>query len=161
MQKILLNRVCIYLTSPPRTGILFKSSMYLPNPSATDRDSFLNRVCIYPTPPPRTGILFESSMYLPNPSATDRVWQMNNFKAGLNSVFNFYEFGCLTKAQEISLYFYLPIVGRRTYVFMPLPSAIVRSETLQPRPGLELGSPIPFSTTKTITQSAPLLISSN
>ena len=54
---------------------------------------------------------------------------------------------CLTRAKEHSLSCYLAIIRKRTNGFM-----LFRCK--RPYPGFELGSPIPFPTTITMTQSA-------
>ena len=44
---------------------------------------------------------------------------------GLNSDFSFSKTSCLTKAEEPSLPYYLPIAGGRIIGFIPLPRALV------------------------------------
>ena len=60
----------------------------------------------------------------------------------LNSEFSFSKTSCLTKSEEISLPYYLPIARGRII------GCYVKCN--QPRPGFELVSPCPFPTTITI-----------
>ena len=48
---------------------------------------------------------------------------------GLNSEFSFSETSCLTKAEEPSLPYYLPIAGRRIIGFIPFPRVLVLCKT--------------------------------
>ena len=60
--------------------------------------------------------------YLPNPSARTEYDTMSVFKrslTGLNSEFFFSWTSCLTKAEEPSLPYYLPIAGGRIFGFIP------------------------------------------
>ena len=98
--------------------------------------------------------------YLPNPSARAGCDTRSNFKqslTGLNSEFSFSWTSCLTKAEELSLPYYLPIAGGR----------IISQEYLcyvkcnQSRPGFELVSPCSFPKTVTIKPRAsphPLIV---
>ena len=73
-------------------------------------------------------------MYLPNPSTTSRMWHKIIFKpckAGLNSEFSSSWIGCLTKAKELSLPYYLSIAGERTDGFMPFSRTLMLIE-MQP-----------------------------
>ena len=69
---------------------------------------------IYPTPPlgqnMTQGQLFKRSL------------------TGLNSQFSFSKTSCLTKAEEPSLPYYLPIAGRRIIGFIPFPRVLVLCE---------------------------------
>ena len=47
---------------------------------------------------------------------------------GLNSEFSFSETGCLTKAEELSLPYYLSIAGRRIIGFIPFLRVLVLCE---------------------------------
>ena len=47
---------------------------------------------------------------------------------GLNSEFSFSKTSCLTKAEEISLSYYLPIAGGRIIGFIPFPRVLVLCE---------------------------------
>ena len=47
---------------------------------------------------------------------------------GLNSEFSFYYTSCLTKAEEPSLSYYLPITGGRIIGFIPFPRVLVQCE---------------------------------
>ena len=47
---------------------------------------------------------------------------------GFNSVFSFSKTSCLTKAEEPSLPYYLPIVGGRIIGFIPFPRVLVLCE---------------------------------
>ena len=49
--------------------------------------------------------------------------------ASLNSEFSFSQTSCRTNYEEPSLRFYLPIAGGKIDGFMPLPTALSRSET--------------------------------
>ena len=74
---------------------------------------------------------------------------------GLNSEFSFSKTSCLSKAEEPSLSYYLPIARGRIIGFIPFPRVLVLCECNQSRPGFELVSPCPFPTTITITPQAP------
>ena len=82
-----------------------------------------------------------------NPSARARYDTRSVFKrslTGLNSEFSFSKTSCLTKPEEHSLSYYLPIGGGiQCYV-----------KCNQSRPGFELVSRCPFSATITITPRA-------
>ena len=62
-----------------------------------------------------------------NPSTREGYDKRSIFKlslAGLNSEFSFSSTSCLTKAEEISLSYYLPIAGGRIIGFVPLPRVL-------------------------------------
>ena len=64
-----------------------------------------------------------------NPSA--RAGYDTFFKqslTGLNSVFSFSYTSCLTKAEEPSVLYYLPIAGGRIFGFIPFPSVLMLCE---------------------------------
>ena len=68
--------------------------------------------------------------YLPNPSARAGYDTRSIFKrslTGLNSEFSF-SYSCLTKAEEPSLPYYLPIAGGRIIGFIPFPRVLVLCE---------------------------------
>ena len=69
--------------------------------------------------------------YLPNPSAREGYDTRSIFKrslTGLNSEFFFSKTSCLTKAEEPSLSYYLPIAGGRIIGFIPFPRVLVLCE---------------------------------
>ena len=69
--------------------------------------------------------------YLPNPSAREGYDTRSIFKrslTGLNSEFSFSSTSCLTKAEELSLSYYLPIAGGRIIGFIPFPRVLVLCE---------------------------------
>ena len=69
--------------------------------------------------------------YLPNPSVRARYDTRSIFKrslAGLNSEFSFSETSCLTKAEEPSLSYYLPIDGEIIIRFITFPRVLVLCE---------------------------------
>ena len=69
--------------------------------------------------------------YLPNPSVRAGYDIGSIFKrslAGLNSEFSFSKTSCLTKAEEPSLPYYLPIAGGRIIGFIPFPRVLVLFE---------------------------------
>ena len=69
--------------------------------------------------------------YLPNPSTRAGYNTRSIFKrilTGLNLEFSFSYTSCLTKAEEPSLLYYLPIVGRRIIGFIPFPRVLVLCE---------------------------------
>ena len=71
--------------------------------------------------------------YLPNPSAQAGYDTRSIFKrslTGFNSEFSFSQTSCLTKAEEPSLSYYLPIVGGRIIGFIPFPRVLVLCEML-------------------------------
>ena len=66
-----------------------------------------------------------------NPSAWAGYDTRSIFKrslTGLNSEFSFSKTSCLTKAEEHSLSYYLPIAGRRIIGFIPFPRVLVLCE---------------------------------
>ena len=66
-----------------------------------------------------------------NPSARARYDTRSIFKrslTGLNSEFSFSLTSCLTKAEEHSLSYYLPIAGGRIIGFIPFPRVLVLCE---------------------------------
>ena len=65
------------------------------------------------------------------PLRSSRIWHKVNFKrslTGLNSEFSFSQTSCLTKAEEPSLSYYLPIAGGRIIGFIPFPMVLVLCE---------------------------------
>ena len=74
---------------------------------------------------------------------------------GLNSEFSLSDTSSLTKAEEISLLYYLPIAGGRIIGFIPFTRVLVLCEIQSISSGFELVSPCPFPTTITITPRAP------
>ena len=66
--------------------------------------------------------------YLPTPTLGQDMTQGQFFKeslTGLNSEFSFSKTSCLTKAEEPSLPYYLPIAGGRIIGFIPFPRVLV------------------------------------
>ena len=63
-----------------------------------------------------------------HPLRSDRIWHKVNFfkrsLTGLNSEFSFSLTSCLTKAEEPSLSYYLPIAGGRIIGFIPFPRVL-------------------------------------
>ena len=71
------------------------------------------------------------SSYLPNPSARAGYDTRSIFKrslTGLNSKFSFSKTSCLTKAEEPSLPYYLPIAWGRIIGFIPFTRVLVLCE---------------------------------
>ena len=73
--------------------------------------------------------------YLPNPSAragydTRSIFFFKRSLTGLNSEFSFSLTSCLTKAEETSLPYYLPIAGGIIIGFIPFPRVLVLCEML-------------------------------
>ena len=69
--------------------------------------------------------------YLPTPPLGQDTTQGQIFKRsliGLNSEFSFSSTSCLTKAEEHSLPYYLPIAGGRIIGFIPFPRVLVLCE---------------------------------
>ena len=69
--------------------------------------------------------------YLPTPPLGLDMTQGQCFKrslTGLNSEFSFSWTSCLTKAEEPSLSYYLPIAGGRIIGFIPFPRVLVLCE---------------------------------
>ena len=65
------------------------------------------------------------------PLCSGRIWHRSLFKrslTGLNSEFSFSQTSCLTKAEEPSLSYYLPIAGGRIIGFIPFPRVLVLCE---------------------------------
>ena len=95
---------------------------------------------IYPTPSTRAGYdtrsIFKRSL------------------TGLNSEYSFSSTSCLTKAEEPSLPYYLPIAGGRIIGFIPFPRVLVLCEMQSVSSRFELVSLCPFPTTITITPRA-------
>ena len=74
--------------------------------------------------------------YLPTPPLGQDMTQGQFFErslTGLNSEFSFSETSCLTKAEEPSLPYYLPIAGGRIFGFIPFPRVLVLCEMLSVR----------------------------
>ena len=70
-------------------------------------------------------------LYLPNPSALAGYDTRSIFKwslTGLNSECSFSKTICLTKAEEPSLPYYLPIAGGRIIGFIPFPRVLALCE---------------------------------
>ena len=70
--------------------------------------------------------------YLPNPSARAGYDTRSIFKrslTGLSSEFSFSLTSCLTKAEEPSLSYYLPITGGRIIGFIPFPSPYIHNNS--------------------------------
>ena len=66
-----------------------------------------------------------------NPSARAGYDTRSIFKrsfTGLSSEFSFFETSCLTKAEEPSLPYYLPVAGGRIIGFIPFPWVLVQCE---------------------------------
>ena len=96
--------------------------------------------------------------YLPNPFARAGYDTRSIFKrslTGLNSEFSFSQTSCLTKAEEPSLSYYLPIAGGRIIGFIPFPRVLVLCEMQSVSSRFELKSPCPIPMTITITPRAP------
>ena len=75
-----------------------------------------------------TGITYS---YLPTPPLGQDMTQGQFFKwslTGLNSEFSFSKTSCLTKAEEPSLPYYLPIAGGKIFGFIPFPRVLVLCE---------------------------------
>ena len=74
--------------------------------------------------------LFQAHIY--QPLRSGRIWhQVNFFKrslTGLNTEFSFSKTSCLTKAEELSLSYYLPIAGGRIIGFILFPRVLVLCE---------------------------------
>ena len=76
-------------------------------------------------------ITFFHKPYLPTPPLGQDMTQGQFFKrslTGLNSEFSFCLTSCLTKAEEPSLSYYLPIAGWRIIGFIPFPRVLVLCE---------------------------------
>ena len=89
-----------------------------------------------------------------NPSAQAGYDTRSIFKrslTGLISGFSFSYTSCITKAEEPSLSYYLPIAGGRIIGFIPFSRVLLLCEMQKSRRGLKLVSPCPFRTTMTIT----------
>ena len=74
---------------------------------------------------------FEALILFTNPSARAGHDTRSIFKrslTGLNLEFSFSQTSCLTKAEEPSLSYYLPIVGGRIIGFIPFPRVLVLCE---------------------------------
>ena len=73
-----------------------------------------------------------SCIYIYQPLRSGRIWHKVNFfkrsLTGLNSEFSFSLTSCLTKAEEPSLSYYLPIAGGRIIGFIPFPRVLVLCE---------------------------------
>ena len=78
-----------------------------------------------------TGTSIRSMILFTNPSARAGYDTRSIFKrslTGLNSEFSFSKTSCLTKAEEPSLSYYLPIAGGRIIRFIPFPRVLVLCE---------------------------------
>ena len=77
------------------------------------------------------GMYIYTYIIFTNPSARAGCDTRSIFKrslAGLNSEFSFSQTSCLTKAEEPSLPYYLPIAGGRIIGFIPFPRVLVLCE---------------------------------
>ena len=75
--------------------------------------------------------LYKSMILFTNPSTRAGYDTRSIFKrslTGLNSEFSFSETSCLSKAEEPSLFYYLPIAGGRIIGFIPSPRVLVLCE---------------------------------
>ena len=98
------------------------------------------KVGIHPTPPQWCGT----------------VSDLKRNCAGFNSKFSFSKIGCLTKAKDPSQPRYLPTVGKKNQVDSYLSLGQLREvKCKRLRLWFELGTPIPFPTTITVTLSTP------
>ena len=81
---------------------------------------------------PKTFKMVLDTIY--QPLRSGRIWHKVNFfkriLTGLNSEFSFSSTSCLTKAEEPSLSYYLPIAGGRIIGFIPSPRVLVLCEML-------------------------------
>ena len=90
---------------------------------------------------PKIGFLLEVAVFceiiftwypIYQPLRSGRIWHKVNFfkqsLTGLNSEFSFSWTSCLTKAEEPSLPYYLPIAGGRIIGFIPFPRVLVLCE---------------------------------
>ena len=80
---------------------------------------------------------------------------------GLNSEFSFFQTSRLTKAEEPSLPYYLPIAVGRIFGFIPFPRVLVLCEMKSARPGFELMSLYPHPAMIAITPRAPPTLTYN
>ena len=71
-------------------------------------------------------------IYIYQPLRSGRIWHKRSiFKqslTGLNSEFSFSKTGCLIRAEEPTLPYYLPIAGGRIIGFIPFPRVLVLCE---------------------------------
>ena len=67
-------------------------------------------------------------IYVPTPPLGDHVNFFKRCLTGLNSEFTFSKTSCLTKAEEPSLLYYLPIAGGRIIGFIPILRVLVLCE---------------------------------
>ena len=135
--------------------LLFLSFFFMLCCSHYIEASTLSLMLVSPFPSP----FLNTYTYLPTPPLGQDVTQGQFWSAVLqvlNSEFSFSYTSCLTKAEEQSLPYYLPIAGGRIIGFIPLPRVSVLFE-MQSRPGFELVPQCPFPTTITITPRAPPL----
>ena len=101
--------------------------------------------------------------YLPNPSARAGYETRSIFKqslTGLNSEFSFSYTSCLTKAEELSLSYYLPIAGRRIIRFIPFPRVLVLCEMQSASSRIWTRVTVSISCPITITPRAPPVVMS-
>ena len=76
-------------------------------------------------------------------------------KTGLNSEFSFSYNDCITKPKRPGFPVYLPIAWKDEFMLFPNNKYDVM-KCSQPRPGIELGSLIPFRKMRSVTQSTLL-----
>ena len=98
-----------------------------------DSQFFLSEDCISEKLPviKHRWLCVKAIPYLPNPFARAGYDTRLIFKRsliGLNSEFSFSCTSCLTKAEEISLTYYLPLAGGRIIGFIPFPRVLVLCE---------------------------------
>ena len=75
--------------------------------------------------------IIETPIHIYQLLRSGRIWHKVIFKQsliGLNSEFSFSLTSCLTKAEEPSLPYYLPIAGGRIIGFIPFPRVLVLCE---------------------------------
>ena len=101
------------------------------NPQILRTNSSGHDIIHTPTPFPAWGFIMTRVIQYTNPSALAGYDTRSIFKrslTGLNSEFSFSLTSCLTKAEEPSLSYYLPIAGGRIIGFIPFPRVLVQCE---------------------------------
>ena len=96
--------------------------------ASEDKSSFWSFI-IFTNLPERRG--WVNSIIFTNPSTQAGYDTRSIFKrslTGLNSEFSFSYTSCLTKPEELSLSYYLPITGGRIIEFIPFPRVLVLCE---------------------------------
>ena len=129
-KRLLQVCLCFWLLGQEPLTVTPLSLFYL----TTVREYFLQSIVPLPSQTllvlPLSKDSCNSLSYLPTPPLEQDMTQ-GQFKrslTGFTSEYSFSSTSCLTKAEEISLSYYLPVVGGRIIGFIPFPRVLVLYE---------------------------------